>query len=139
MCLLSTCMHVCCFVQSGGTVLHHSSPLSIQWQRSYPAQMPVQRTGGYPPHHRHQQTGLNAHHSAATPSDTNSHYDLLNPQNPVLGAAGSRDSAASQGSDAELAEMTEEVTQQMSRVLEQFDSLLPPREPSRPIMQQTAL
>jgi len=98
--------------------------------------MPVQRTGGYPPHHQHQQT---AHHSTATPSDTNSHYDLLNPQNPVPGVAGSRDSAASQGSDPELAEMTEEVTQQMSRVLEQFDSLLPPREPSRPIMQQTAL
>ena len=98
--------------------------------------MPVQRTDGYPPHHRQHQTDLNAHHRTATLNDTNSHYDLLNP---TQGAAGSRDSAASQGSDPELAEMTEEVTQQMSRVLEQFDSLLPPREPSRPIIQQTAL
>ena len=62
-------------------------------------------------------------------------YDVLHPTKPAVDHAESRESS----SDREIAEMTEEVTEQMNRVLEQFDSLLAPKEPTRQFLKQTAL
>ena len=62
-------------------------------------------------------------------------YDVLRLKKPAVDRSESRESSC----DREIAEMTEEVTEQMNRVLEQFDSLLAPKEPTTQFLKQTAL